>query len=483
MASSLFLRLPQELHVLIGDNLKQDGSLNALAALSRTSRCLRSSYEPTLYQGLVPESDDNDNPACQHALIWGARHNSIPVMAQAKAYGADLDKQVKYAIGRVDWVTWSGPYNPNAPPPIVYAWGSALQLAVHDGHDDAVQWLLDQGAELDDVDNPSVDVCRCCERHGAPTGNRSILHLATCAGHVSTLRALLERGASLDVAEEIDREHALHATLSTELGNSRNNKFEPLAILTALLDHLALGITAESAKSAALNSVNKGGLTLLQMAIEYNHIPVMEQALHALVGAGASLGPLPPTAQGTEGGRRCMTPLLHTLLEDRGFETIHQLLDLGADINGDRPDPVQTQPQWQSPLHFLVRHLDQGAIKPGAPLYRGDLSLLYESEDQGRWHRGDVVDLLRRGASLDIQDAQGRTPLGSAMSYGGGHLSLHRRLGALKMVKVMLKNVVPGQPGSEGGVSEESITKAKEWMGATVVERARGPEHDVSSGA
>ncbi|KAJ4400238.1 hypothetical protein N0V85_005806, partial [Neurospora sp. IMI 360204] len=169
--------------------------------------------------------------------------------------------------------------------------------AVHVGHDDVVQWLLDQGAELDDVDNPSVDVCRCCERHGAPEGNRSILHLAACAGHVSTLRILLERGASLHEAEKIDSENVLHAALWCELRNSEeDNIFEPLAILTALLDHLALGITAESARSAALNSVGNREFTLVQMAIQFIHIPAMKPALTALVRAGASLGPLPPTA-------------------------------------------------------------------------------------------------------------------------------------------------------------------------------------------
>lgn len=501
MHTPLFSSLPQELHNLISNNLRADGSLKTLSALSRTSRSLRSSYEPALYLGLVTESEINTLPACDYALIWGARHGSIPVMAQAKAYGADLDKQVKYArgpYGRRRGRRYGGrtvpmgiPQNPDGSisVDICYALGSALQLAVHNGHVDSVQWLLDQGAKIDagGADNPAVDICRCCNKNGPPTGNRSIVHLAVCAGHVSTLRMLLERGASLDVAEQIDGQHVLHDAMLSELStHTQDSKQEPLAVLKALLDHLAQGTITESAKSAALNSVGKRRLTLLQFALDFSHIPVMRKVFTLLVRAGASLGPLPSTAHGTDGSP-CVSFLLYTLKYYGVCDAFHKLLDLGADINGNRPDPVDTQPRWQSPLHFLVRHVEEEPISSESQPYGEELTLSHEDEDQGRRHRELVAELLRLGASLDIQDAEGRTPLGNTMSYGGVHVSLNRRLWALKMVKVMLKNAVQGRPGTEDGVSEESINKAKEWMGkvvsslraekATLVERAREPDY------
>lgn len=89
-------------------------------------------------------------------------------MAQAKEYGADLEKQVKYANGRYgrrygESARVGSPYNPTGCRSlgVFYAWGSALQLAVHNGHVDSAQWLLDQGAKVDagGADNPAVDIC------------------------------------------------------------------------------------------------------------------------------------------------------------------------------------------------------------------------------------------------------------------------------------------------------------------------------------
>ncbi|KAK3400750.1 hypothetical protein B0T20DRAFT_476860 [Sordaria brevicollis] len=463
MHTPLFLRLPQELHVLVSNNLKEDGSLKALSALSRTSRSLRSSYEPALYLALVREKGDNSLPACDYALMWGARHGSIPVMAQAKAYGADHDKQVKHANGRLGW---RHPVRRTCLDSC-YGWASALQTAVHNGHVDAVQWLLDQGANVDagGAENPAVDICRCCNMSDPPSeGRRSIVHLAVCAGHVSTLRVLLERGASLEVAEQIDGEHILHAVLMSELDTYRkDNKQEPLAMLKVVLDHLAQGTTSESARSSALNSVGKRQLTLLQFTIDFFHLEHMREVFALLVRAGASLGPLPSTAEWT-GGSPCVSFLLYTLKRYGICNAFYKALDLGAEINGNRPDPVNAHPRWQSPLHFLVRHAEQEPLLQESRLYEGDPSLLYEHEGRGRRHREHVAELLRRGAFLDIQDAEGRTPLGNAMSYGSEHISLNRRLWALKMVKVMLKNAVQGHPVLENGVSEESVAKAKEWM-------------------
>lgn len=389
----------------------------------------------------------------------GARHNSIPVMVQAKAYGADLDKQVKYSNGRPirtrrPRTCIQGYFVNDQSTSTEYAWASALQLAVYTRHVDAVQCLLDQGADINgaEPENPAVDVCRCSLGNGPPTGNRSILHLATCAGHISTLRALLERGASLDVAELIDGEHIIHAALFH--GSLDSDKHEALAILAAILDHLAMSTTTESEKAHALNSVGKGQVTPLQFTIDSNDIPApaMKEALTMLVRAGASLETPPCPVEWAEESK-CSSLLLYTLMSFGFCETFHQLLDLGADINGNRPDAIHTSPLWQSPLHYLVRRFER--VVENHPSYY-DHTL--PQERSGR-HREEVGRLVRHGASLDIQDSGGRTPLGDAMSYGAEPFSPHRRMLAMKLVKTMLENVV------RGGVSEKSLTKAKEWMG------------------
>ena len=442
-----FLRLPQELHDLISNILKNDDCLATIAVLSRTSRSVRDSYEPSLYRGLVFEGEDNLVPACQLALVWGACTNSIPVMVQAMAYGAALDKQVKFPIGQMGNVK-------NRSPVTEYAWDTALQIAAFIGHVDAVQWLLDQGADINGVEleSPSCSNCHCSGGNDPPTGNRSILHLTVCAGHLSILRTLLERGASLDVAEQVDNEHIIHAALYHGWIS------DDLTFLEAILDHLATSTTNESEKSHALDSVSKDRLTPLQFTIDRGESTAMLEALTMLVRAGASLKTPPCSGHSGCDESVCSSLLLYSLSHSEISETFHLLLDLGADINGDRPGPVHTNPHWQSPLHFMVNQFEGVDINPR--FYRN-----WESpQERSNRHREVVGRLVGLGASLDIQDAEGRTPLMHAMSYGAEHFPPQQRMRAMKLVKTMLENAVQGQPGSKGGVSEESRTRAEEWI-------------------
>ncbi|KAJ4402540.1 hypothetical protein N0V85_005285 [Neurospora sp. IMI 360204] len=455
MHSSLLLRLPEELHLLIGNSLKQDGELDTLAVVARTSKRLCSIYEPQLYH----------NRNCQDALLWGASHNSIPVMAKAKSYGADLDKQVQSVKSQIVTTTMGTAYGP-----IFWtSWATALQLAVSHGHDEAVRWLLDRGAELNDFDSPSNNACPDCNRHRTRDTNgqrRSLLHLAICgAQHVPTLRLLLARGASLEAAAQIDGEHPVHAAVRAELpARERHDPLapisrrrhlplredqwppwhEPLTLLKVILEHMG---TDESAISA-LNSIGWYESTPLKTAIYIRDAAVMQQAITLLVRAGASLTrPVPPSPW-----RQSMAPFWW-MLHERGCraEYATAFLDLGVDVNGERPDdPVPEG--WKSPLHFIIRH------KRETNVYTRLIHV-----DNGGAHRGLVAELLRRGARLDITDAKGLTPLGNAMSNGAEDLPLKSRAAAVKMVRLMLRLVQRPR-----GISEELENEAREWMEVVV---------------
>ncbi|KAK3946911.1 hypothetical protein QBC32DRAFT_271684 [Pseudoneurospora amorphoporcata] len=410
MHGSSLLRLPAELHLLIGNTLREDGRLNTLAVIARTSKRLRSIYEPQLYQS-------PDKTKYQDALLWGANHNSIPIMAQALSCGADLDKQAQYFNSQ--YVDGMGTHGP-----VINTRATALQVAVSRGHDEAVRWLLERGAELSDMDNPSNYACPACNRHrilqryddqrralfdsALSTGERrSLLHLAICgAQHVPTLRLLLERGASLEAAARIDGEHAVHAAIRAELPRRERHDplaptsrlrhqppdeeyedqwppwYEPLALLKVVLEHI--GGTDESAISA-LNSIGWYQSTPLKTAIYIRDAPIMQQAITLLVRAGASLTrPVPASPH--------LESMSHFwwILHERGFraEYVTALLDLGVNVKGERPDdpPPRHPLGGKSPLHFLIRH--RRHTKYGPPVVRFQQSLVYlRLPDNGRGHR------------------------------------------------------------------------------------------------
>ncbi|KAI0185371.1 ankyrin repeat-containing domain protein [Xylaria flabelliformis] len=86
---------------------------------------------------------------------------------------------------------------------------TALHLAVANGQNNAVSFLIDKGA---DINAPSTGYCQCSQirayisnnsNDGAPPPVWSPLHMAICRGHFQTAKQLLIRGASTVV--EVDK--------------------------------------------------------------------------------------------------------------------------------------------------------------------------------------------------------------------------------------------------------------------------------------
>ncbi|KAK1775138.1 hypothetical protein QBC45DRAFT_489172 [Copromyces sp. CBS 386.78] len=443
---SPFTNLPLEIHMRIGDMLKEEKQLGALARLAITSRRLCSFYEQQLYKG-------KNSTNTVKALMWGARNGSIPVMKTASGWGADLDTRADLAAR----------HRPHGARLIVK--GTALQFAIRGQENEAMQWLFKQGVLVDVPHKPARNMCRCSD--GWPGWDTrdswaSTLHIAVCTGNLDAVKLLLrvrrEGVAALEFSRKFDHDLILHTAVCYAFW------YHSLDILDVVLENTMIRKSINDFKRES-----QRGCTALAMALlrggDYRGHCSTEQILAALVKAGASLGPYPPGSY-----MAGISPLLHEL--DRGNlgTTARYLLQLGCDPNGDRPDPV-TQ-EWESPLHFYIPAQPDNLYSrpPYVPSF-----LPQGHGPRSREIRDFIVVVLKHGASLDITDYDGNSPLDNALSYLAPYLPPGLRILGLKFVKLLLANV------TDKGISEKSRKRAEDAMAMVVQDlRAEHATHDLS---
>ncbi|KAK3953719.1 hypothetical protein QBC32DRAFT_404634 [Pseudoneurospora amorphoporcata] len=405
---SPFTRLPLEIHMVIGDMLKEEKQLGALA------------------------------------LMWGARRGSIPVMKTAKGWGADLDTRTHLG----------GRYRTNGARLIVK--GTALQFTIREEQNEAMQWLFKQGVLVDVPNKPARNMCQCSGGWNARDCWASTLHIAVCTGNLDAVKLLLnvrrEAAAALEFSRKFDHDLILHTAVCHAFWYHR------LDILDVVLENTMIRKSINDFKSEA-----HGGCTALAMALvgggAYSGHCSTEQIFAALVKAGASLGPYPPGSY--MAGK---SPLLHQLDQGNLRTNARYLLKLGCDPNGDRPDPVTTE--WEIPLHACIPPKPENIYcrLPYTP------SILPQKHgSRSRDIRDFIVAVLKHGASLDITDFHGNSPLDSALSYMAPYLPPGLRILGFKFVKLLLANV------TDKGISEKSRKRAED-VTATVVQDLRA-EH------
>lgn len=427
----------------IGKMLKKE----SLAKLARTSRRVCSMYEQQLYIGKA-------NTNIIKSLLWGARHGSVPVMRNAHGWGADLNTRTSVAPRR-SWM-----YNYAS-----LAKATVFQVTIRDGQTEAMQWLWNQGVLVDTHGKPARNMCKCGESYdGSIEVDSSSLHIAVCNGNLEAVRLLLrlphEAVEAFKFSQQFDSAPILNTAVTTAF------RQQNISMLNAVLENSTIKETINAVKS-------EGACTPLCIALlrsnRYPHHSLTQDILSALVRAGATLGPYPPGA--FMAGR---SPLM-TELENGSLRTTARfLLQLGCDPNGNRPDPITSE--WRSPLHFYIgpEHENRHSLPLWYPYPRPWQWQLWQGGNVSEV-REFIALLLQQGASLDIVNFEGVSPLDNALSYMADFLAPRRRVAGYKLVKLLLANV------QDNGISEESRMRAQDVM-ATVVRdlRAENATHDLS---
>ncbi|KAL2130599.1 hypothetical protein VTI74DRAFT_6198 [Chaetomium olivicolor] len=424
------LRLPPEIVLLIDELLTLDDRL----ALSRANRWFHSVINPVIYR-------DNVKFGHSSSLFWGAENGQLGTLKLALAAGADLnatgpppkkagesdptdDSDNTDADGNVDDAgveLFEEPPDPN-----LQVLGTPLHLAAKHGHRDIVDWLLDNGA---DIDAPSHRICECQSlKSGRQPGRRlrdyprwRALHTAMCHQERAVAELLIHRGASLDLDENEGLNHtALHSAAAHGL--------IPVIKLLALndlnldvnqrdaWDNTALHYVSEIwsprdsadirdtiakllALGADLEAHNDSGHTPLLNACYRGNFAVA----HRLVNIGAN-----PEPHRHIPGFRDSTPLFYCMLPRNEFF--------------DMDDAPVKHDEFEGNRVTLIKALADAGANINAPLdkrgYRSATALMFACEMA---EPRAVTALVQCGAEINAQDRNGRTPLCYAVTIRGDH--------------------------------------------------------------
>ncbi|KAL2120335.1 hypothetical protein VTJ04DRAFT_4361 [Mycothermus thermophilus] len=452
VASSVpILRLPAEIVLLIDELL----DLPSRLALSRTNRRFYSLINPVIYR-------DNVRLAGASSLFWGADNGLLGTVKHAVAAGADINATGPlptkatpetpetnnttlllnpndhhlhhHIIGHNDVVD----INPDIElpadietqpePRLQQPSCTPLHLAARNGHLEIVEWLLDNGA---DIDAPSYRVCACpsmkASRH--PSRRTSdwprwrALHIAMCHQERAVAELLIHRGASLSLDANPGHNH-------TALHSAAANALVPVIKLLAIND-INLDVNQRDAwDNTALHYVS--GIWLTRDSLE------IRNTIAKLLALGADL-----EAHNDDGH----TPLLNACARGN-YAVAQRLVEVGAN-----PDPHRHIPGFRDcrPLYYCLLHRAEFFDVDNAPVkhdeFEGNrITLIKALVDAGadvnarfdkRGHRSctplmlaceldeprAVAALIECGAEIHAQDRSGRTPLCYAVSVRVDHRS------------------------------------------------------------
>ncbi|GAB9471439.1 Serine/threonine-protein phosphatase 6 regulatory ankyrin repeat subunit [Globisporangium polare] len=279
---------------------------------------------------------------------------------------------------------------------------TALYIAACNGFTDIARWLLTRGADVEFSDgdgetplyvatlNGFLDIVILLLDIGGANVNRgdadgaTPMYVACEHGRLKVAQALLERGASAEIAD---------AAGDTPLHVAAQNGHVEVVKLLLTRQSLDMGV----------DRGNTAGVTALSMASQYGFVDVVRVLL---LQGGAHVD----TAD-SEG----VTPL--SMAAHNGhLDVVHVLLDGGAAVNSRDAD-------GEAALHFaaqnghseVVQQLsERDAIVDGAD--KAGVTALSIASQNG--HCRAVEVLLERGASVDIVDSDGDTALIVAAQYG-----------------------------------------------------------------
>lgn len=263
------------------------------AYLARTSRRFHHILNPPLYQRHIK----NDAPL-DSCLLWAAQHGRLDTIRIAHQYGANLN--TNGARTEEDYFT-----NFNLLPGRLKFFATPLHIAVHNGHRDILEYLLDNGANVHVPSRHFIDgVCRGYPLHIAlerPTDDAAAMLMRHGAylitDDVSALPTLIKRGRHdlvellLDNCGEVAASDALHIAagvgdrdlvqrllkrndLDASSRNSASQTPLHLAALKGNVDFVKALFTQPEVRAGA---VDLTGMTALHHAASSGNLAIVER--------------------------------------------------------------------------------------------------------------------------------------------------------------------------------------------------------------
>ena len=339
----------------------------------------------------------------QTALMWAAGYGHPAMITLLVAYGADVDATSN--IEEWERQTTAEPRAKWLPPGGM----TPLLFAAREGCLDCIDALVDAGADVDST---------------TPDGISAVVS-ALINGHYDVAAALIEAGTDANLIDYTGR-GALYAAADFSTMPSSNrpapyvteNENSALDVARMLIEHGA-DVNAQLSRQAPYrakldrgnDTVLGGGSTALMRAAKAGDVPFMEM----LLDAGA---------------------MVDLRTERRGVDALLLAAGVGT-TEQDTTGRFKTQAQAVSAIDLLIAH--------GADLHSLDSNGRNAAHGAALQGYNDVlVHLAGLGVDLTLADANGHTPLDTALGLAGGF----------------------GFAGIEGVVREDTAAVIRELTGA-----------------
>jgi uncharacterized protein len=310
------------------------------------------------------------------ALMWAASENHAAAVKVLVARGAEVDARSKTVIFPKDRFGLEGVQT-------ILPRGNwtALMYAARDGAPAATAALLDAGAQINAQD---------------PDGTTPLVR-AIWNSHYDTAKVLLERGADPNIVDTADMAALYAATDMSSLGEVYGMPPRQVRDTATALDIIKLVIAKGGKVDAKLKSA----------ALQRNHTPG-----EPLLGAGTT--PLMRAAR--NGDYEAMKVLLAagadpTLAQPNGTTVLMLASGVGRGLGVFAKDYGT-----EADLHEGVKLLLARGVNVNAANNNGLTALHYAA--MGGLD-SVVADLAKAGATLDVKDKNGRTPVDVALGVGG----------------------------------------------------------------